>query len=353
MKLTAAALIALIVSACATLAATAAEIRSAPPRQLEPYVVDGTLAFGEFEWLRWGFSKKRSDMSRWLEIVQWANATASERRSKAAEAVAARGLILAGAHSSTKRCYDELSCDLILRAHYIVEKLKTWSRFSKALGEARPVFEGYRLAVNAAQDWAGSELGSEKLEGQIQVLTVPEQLYRRDVFLLPLSRDEQSLLPYRSTSPLHLSEDARFLLQVFFSRAFTEEDAKLTVWLKNIIETTGWPARSDIGNAAWEAAWRIVRHARNDPAFQLDALASLQPLLKANKMSIDEYATRVDAILIEVTGRQRYGTQVVCKDGKPALVPVEDERALDKLRAGVGLAPVSEQRSQVPSTFCK
>lgn len=345
-------LMVLLVSARAMDSASAADTNHMP-RSLEPYVVDGALTFGEFEWLRWGFSKHGPEKAHWQQIARWANDVATARKSKAAEAVAARGFTLGGAHSNTKRCYDELSCDLVLRAYYIVERLQTWPRFAKALGEARPVFDGYRLAVHAAQDWARSELGAKTLEAQIQVLTVPEQLYRRDVFLLPLSRDEESMLPYRTTVSVRLSEDARFLLQVFFARAFTEEDAKLTAWLKGVMAKSGWPARSDIGNSAWEAAWRIVRHARNDPAFQLDALAALQPLIKNNKMGNDEYASRVDAILLEVTGKQRYGTQVICRDGKPALAPVESETALDKHRADVGLPPVGDQQSNVPSTYCK
>jgi hypothetical protein len=69
-------------------------------------------------------------------------------------------------------------------------------------------------------------------------------------------------------------------------------------------------------------------------------------------MSAANYASRVDNILLDVTGKQRYGTQMTCRKGKVVLVPLESVQDLERLRAEVGLPSMKEQWRTTPP-FCK
>lgn len=46
--------------------------------------------------------------------------------------------------------------------------------------------------------------------------------------------------------------------------------------------------------------------------------------------------------MLKITGKQRYGTQAMCDNGKRVSQPLEDEKRVDRLRAEVSLAPVAE-----------
>lgn len=131
---------------------------------------------------------------------------------------------------------------------------------------------------------------------------------------------------------------------IILSRLMTArrvEDFRNTEWLKNIFAAQGWPKRSEVGDDAARQAWLLVQHADADPAFQLRALRAIEPLVPSGEVSKADYAHLYDRIMLKITGRQRYGTQAMCDNGLRVSQPLEDEKAVDRLRAEVGLAPVA------------
>lgn len=120
------------------------------------------------------------------------------------------------------------------------------------------------------------------------------------------------------------------------------EDRENTEWLKQIVKAQGWPKRSEVGNDAAHEAWLLVQHADADPAFQLMVLRAMEPLVPSGEVSKSDYAYLYDRVMLKITGKQRYGTQATCDNGQRVPQPLEDEKALNRLRAEVGLAPVAE-----------
>ena len=111
--------------------------------------------------------------------------------------------------------------------------------------------------------------------------------------------------------------------------------------LREIISRIGWPTRSRVGYAAEEAAWLIAQHAVHDPAFQSRCLALLleQPASEVCPHHAAYLEDRINAL----AGRpQRYGTQLIERDGVLVPAPLADETRVDELRRSVGLGPLAE-----------
>lgn len=337
-----------------SLVALAQPSSAAPPlpKSLEPYLADGVLQFGDFAWVRGRFERGGAERRAWDEAVAWANAVAAERKAVVAAEVAKHGVTLGGPHAARPHCYGEMNCWRILVADRMGGAFETWARLSRAAKEARPVFDGYQLAVEAARDWARVELAKAR-GGEVEIATMAEQMYRRDLYLLPIAPDEAALTPFHPNARLRLSDDGKRMLEFLLGEAMTDEDMRVTRWFKGLIATSGFPMPKDVGQVSWEAAWRIVRHADHDPAFQMAALDLFHDAVVASGGSMDFYASYVDQVLPDVIGFQRYGTQMKCRDGKPVLMPLEDESAVEARRAEVGLISLAAQWEMVPAGFCK
>ena len=111
--------------------------------------------------------------------------------------------------------------------------------------------------------------------------------------------------------------------------------------LREIISRIGWPTRSRVGDAAEHAAWLIAQHAAGDPAFQERCLALLleQPASEVCPHHAAYLEDRINAL----AGRpQRYGTQLIERDGALVPAPLADDAKVDELRHSVGLGPLAE-----------
>ncbi|TAD72001.1 MAG: hypothetical protein EAY70_13740, partial [Sphingomonadales bacterium] len=91
-------------------------------------------------------------------------------------------------------------------------------------------------------------------------------------------------------------------------------------------------------------AWLLVQHADHDPAFQLEVLRLMEPLLAAKEVSPGNYAYLYDRITLKLTGKQRFATQFWCMDGtmQPRLLEQPDQ--IDELLAAMELEPLDEYR---------
>ncbi len=100
--------------------------------------------------------------------------------------------------------------------------------------------------------------------------------------------------------------------------------------LKTIIGEVGFPTEELVGREGVNAAWLIVQHADNDPAFQKEVLARLEA---ANLRWLDEnVALLTDRVLVGQGAAQIYGTQ----PGRP----IDDPGGVDERRARIGLMPL-------------
>lgn len=121
-------------------------------------------------------------------------------------------------------------------------------------------------------------------------------------------------------------------------------DTANTAWLQQVVATHGWPTQSMVGKDGAFAAWLLVQHADQVPAFQAEVLPTLQRLAEAGEVGKREVAYLTDRVLRSQGKPQVYGTQYSREaDAQGQLVylapiVVEPEK-IDERRAAMGLGP--------------
>jgi hypothetical protein len=116
-------------------------------------------------------------------------------------------------------------------------------------------------------------------------------------------------------------------------------DAENTARMREILEASGWPGWSLVGEDGSEAAWALVQHADLDPAFQELALAYLMGAVAADDASAGDLAYLIDRVRVAKGEPQLYGTQVT-SDAAGDIVPrtpIEDPENVDARRLAAGL----------------
>ncbi len=104
--------------------------------------------------------------------------------------------------------------------------------------------------------------------------------------------------------------------------------------LASMIPAEGWFTRGQYGAAASKAAMLIVQHAADLPTRKA-LLPRLEPLARAGEIDGGDYAMLYDRTAIWDGGRQRYGTQMICVNGRAQPQPLEDAARVEALRAGL------------------
>ena len=103
-------------------------------------------------------------------------------------------------------------------------------------------------------------------------------------------------------------------------------DTENRAWLKQIVEKSGWPTAGQVGKDGAHAAWLLVQHADDEPAFQKRCL-ELMTKAPAGEVSPTDVAYLTDRVLIKETGKQLYGTQVNFAKGKAEPLPLQNRNA--------------------------
>lgn len=111
--------------------------------------------------------------------------------------------------------------------------------------------------------------------------------------------------------------------------------------LDNIIEESGWPHRSVVGDKAATAAFLVIQHA--SPNRQKEYFPFLRAAVEIGEAAADHLALLEDRILMSEGKKQRYGSQLQ-DNGKGGweFYPIEDEANVDERRKAVGLPPLAE-----------
>lgn len=114
--------------------------------------------------------------------------------------------------------------------------------------------------------------------------------------------------------------------------------------LKTIFSEHGYPDINRFGKEAAHNFWLLVQHSDQEPGFQLQVLAAMEPLLKTGDLTLGNYAYLYDRVHVNTGRLQRYGTQLRAKDDGSGYEPqsLEYPESVDRRREEVGLAPLAE-----------
>jgi hypothetical protein len=113
--------------------------------------------------------------------------------------------------------------------------------------------------------------------------------------------------------------------------------------LASILQVGGWPGEPQVGHDGAKAAWLIVQHAIDRPAFQRDTLEALRLAAARGEVPAVQPALLEDRIRTLEGRPQRYGTQFEWDErGELSPLPVDDPDGVDERRRALGLPPLAE-----------
>jgi len=311
-----------------------AQAPPAPPSVLAPYFADGEFNPTDFKWLRGSFpgasAAQRAEYEqaeRWVkECFAWDNAEV--RRELSAMGVAADHVTLSAPRSATCGTFR----------YPIMGEFRSFAELEAADDAAKPIAESFLYAVKLAEDSSPPPMSPGEL---LRFRPLSEQMIRK-----ALSWGEGS---QKGAPPL--SPPVKRMVQLRLGVAMARYDCANSEWLKKMIDAIGWPKISSVGPEASNSAWLLVQHADADPALQLKALRLMEPLVGAGEVDKKNYAYLYDRVMLKITGKQRYGTQMTCKAGQRVPQALESETGLDRVHAEVGLPPMIEYQAQMRNTF--
>ncbi|MEM7247960.1 MAG: DUF6624 domain-containing protein [Acidobacteriota bacterium] len=124
-------------------------------------------------------------------------------------------------------------------------------------------------------------------------------------------------------------------------RTAGDVDAAHTARMKEIVATHGWPGKSLVGRDGAFAAWLLVQHADQDPAFQRRCLELMreQPEGQVEPRNL---AYLTDRVHVNEGLEQVYGTQFWTVDGELVPRPIVAPAGVDARRSSVGLGTLAE-----------
>jgi hypothetical protein len=306
-----------------------------PPEALAPYVHDGRFDPGDYDWLRGRFDEAApADKARYAAVRAWLARCREEGEARVRTELQAMGVYEPKLEQSG---LGDPLCDAV--ASVPREIPSSFGEFQRAAAEARPVAETWLYAVRNATEIGGPR--GPGLADKLLARPLGEQMLRR-----AMSWGEGEMKDAPALSP---AAKAIFLSRM--SAAAAVADHANTEWLKAVVDREGWPTISRVGAPASQQAWLLVQHADADPAFQLKVLRLMEPLTRTAEVSKRNYAYLYDRVMLKVAGKQRYATQMTCRNGQRVPQPLEDEAGLARERKAMELDPIEQYLAQMHQVF--
>ena len=309
-----------------------------PPAWLAPYITKGALSYSNVEWAKRRWSADPKDQLEWRGAVDWTTQVKAARATQIAEDLMKGGVpgatLVAG-------CYDNETCHQLEDLEQRAASFSDWKTLNAAAKEAIPYLDGYRYAVETTAHVAAQDANTTLHDKLFAALVLDQtNMIGQTGFNYPERRLPAMSAPALALFNLALSQRARMQ---FVTNA---------EMLKAVITAQGWPKRSQVGDAAERAAWILVQHADYDPLFQYRALKLIEARVHEGESDPKNAAYLYDRIMLKLTGKQRYGTQLECKVGKLQPQPLEDRDQVDSLRKQVNLPPMAQYIGMFPPNNC-
>jgi hypothetical protein len=293
------------------------------------------LRTDDFGWMRGAFDGASAEQKAdWQNIRNWTNQCNEEGMAKAIAELKSLGI-----EGSNVGFFPAGSspCMSVGRFTAMIGPSKSWDELQANEARARAIFSAFEFGAKTAKQEGAFEpkWGTSEAWDLLQV-RVTDQMYRIGSDWSAedgAPKIDPVLLPY---------------LRAHMGNAMIKADRINTEMLKKMVEAKGWPTIAEVGGQAAANAWAVVQHADHDPAFQLKGLRLMEPLLAKGEGSKKLYVYLHDRVMLKLTGKQRFGTQVRgCEGTQYKLRPLENAEQVDKLRAEYGLGTIAEYRKSM------
>jgi hypothetical protein len=130
-------------------------------------------------------------------------------------------------------------------------------------------------------------------------------------------------------------------------------DSVNQVYVRQLLTTSGWPARSQVGEQAASTIFLVVQHSNR--ALIAQQLPALSRLVRQGEARKTDAALMEDRLRMFSGKKQRYGTQTadyVRKDGKLVVWPIQRPSRVNRYRQEMGFPTTVEQNAaQLGATY--
>ncbi|MBA4764557.1 MAG: hypothetical protein H2048_03630 [Erythrobacter sp.] len=313
-------------------------VAAAPPErplEVEPYFDGDAYDPRQFEWLKGSFDDATLEEKATFEIVDgWLDECWKAGRETAVAQFAERGVTVS---DPNRLVIGTIDCSLI-SSRPKAGNYADYDTMVAVLQQTKPIFDALKTAAELASLLIANE--GDDLAAQLEKRTVQEQILRNG---FSWAWSDRPGFP-------EITEQQKPIFTALLSGETMRVDHANTQWLKSVVEKHGWPTVSTVGEEASRKAWLLVQHADQDPVFQFDVLQMMQPLMEDGEVSSRNYAYLYDRVMLKITGKQRYATQMWCHEGRMEPQTLEDAAAVAALREQVKLEPLDEYRKNFPET---
>lgn len=321
----------------ALLAATCLATAEAPPSPLPaglvPYWQAGRFDPGDYGWMRGAFDDASpAQRAAWQAVQDWSRQCRAASYADTRRRLIAEGIADPKIHSGA---YDDAPCGAVDIAFPQGPLGGDWPAFQTKLASARRIAATLVWSAALAQT-VGDEAGGA-LPAQLIARPVTDQVLR---YSLSWNAGETKGAP--ALDPVEAG-----IVRALTWSAIRGRDHANTAWMKTVVARHGWPTIAAVGAQASDSAWLLVQHADDDPVFQLRMLRLMEPLAAKGAVTAKNYALLHDRVMLQMTGKQRYGTQMSCATGRWQPFTIEDPSKVEAYRRTAGLNTMAENAARI------
>ena len=129
-------------------------------------------------------------------------------------------------------------------------------------------------------------------------------------------------------------------------------DSVFTKRLNELLGSSSWFSKNEIGTKGLEAAFILVQHSP-DYDFQKRCLPFIEKQANNGDLSMQDYALLLDRTLMHDNKPQKYGTQIEQVNGEWVPYKIEDEANVDKRRSEIGLFSMKQYMEMISQYYRK
>lgn len=314
---------------------------SHPARAVEPELLgslptDGVVDLTALDWIKPRYSAKPEERAKWRSLMEWAKAKRREQTKAMRETLRRKGV---AADSLPEACYLDTRCALIVDADAVAANFNSWPEFKDAALDSWPYVLSYRRVLETIS----SEIFAP-------AANAPAADARDRELLRRFTNDQLTRAAFDGVpGKIGVVEGPLYSLYEFgLTSDLRRDDGENIVYAMGLIsEHGGWLSPPDVGVETQEHLWALVQHGDDRPDLQYDALIAMQRHF-GGKQYPRQYGFLYDRVMLKLTGKQRYGTQVACVDGIRKPQPLEEGKSVDKLRSEIGLPSLDTYMKKFP-----
>ena len=286
---------------------------------------------GEFEYLRGYFPEaSKEEHDRYAELIAWLDQCWKEGDDRLAAVMAEFDVTLNG---------DEFSgaaslCQQVVYGKDWIRRFDSYAELAEAARGARLVFDAMNQTAEQAS-FTEAPRFYRHIWDEINYFELQHYLLSR----ASSWGETEFFNPERRP---RLTEDERVVFAALLAAEYVRVQFARTRWLEEVVERHGWPTVSKVGQIGASKAGLLVAFGDHDPGFQLRMLRVMESEVASGTLDGFEFAEIHDAVMLKLTGKQRYGTHTRCNaDGTAEPMPLEHPENVNEWRARIGLEPLT------------